>query len=1205
MLYVSPSCVQITGYAAEEFLDDPTLIDRIIHPDDRVLMAEHLHKLGPDGRRLPIDFRIICRDGTERWIGHQCQPVRDENGRDLGVRGSNRDITEQKRIDTTLGRSERRYRTLFETLADSERKYRELVQTANSVVLRWGRDGIIHFINEPGAHLLGYEPEELIGRSVQTLVPEVESTGRDLSSLVQDILDRPEQYLYSPNENLRKDGTRVWVAWTNKAITDDDGSVREVLAIGNEITSLKAAEAALRDSEERLRVATESARAGMWSVDIPSQRWQFSAQTAKVFGLGDDAPATFEQITALTHPEDREQLAEQSARALRRAGTHEFEYRIVRPDGAVRWVLLRGRTDADAEGRPWRNMGVVMDITERKTTERALQEANEQLQAQAEELAAINEELQTQTEELQRQTLELRQSEARMRAMLDHIPVGIWFTDSDGKIIYGNEAGHSIWAGARYVGPEAFHEYKAWWFETGEPVMPEDWAVVRAVRKGETSLNEILEIECFDGTRKIIRNSAVPMRSPGGEILGCVILNEEITDRIRAQQALTDREQRLRTALEGGQMGLWEWDVEKDAAIWDERICELLGVGAPDPVNSEAFFRCVYPDDRDRLRADLAEALRTGGDFHREFRAVRPDGEIVWLASRSTVVCDEQGRGVRMLGILFDVTLRKQMEEALRRMNDELEKEVQVQTEELKSTVVRLKEEVLRRRLAEKDLEERSQLLEGFFRNTITPLAFMDRQFNFVRVNDAYARADGKTPEQFVGKNHFDLYPHAENRAIFEEVVRTKQLHFALARPFTYAEDPERGISYWNWQLTPLLDEAGEVQYLVLNLQDVTERQTAMEELKMRTSQLQRLTAELSETEDRERHRLAELLHDDLQQLLVGSKLRLSMLTRKTQEMPEIYEPIQEAIDLLAESIQKSRGLSHELSPPVLHHGNLAEVLRWLGEQIYTTCGLKVHLRVADDADIHSQPLKTFAYKTVREMLFNVVKHANVKRAAVVVRRVDQAIRVTVADRGRGFDPQRLEVASQNGFGLFHIRERLQLLGGALTVRSAPGRGSRFVLTIPLDMTENAERHENHAPAGANAAANQDSPLRPGDRMGRRKFRILIVDDHKVMRDGLAALLAEEPDIEVVGQAGNGREAITLTAQRKPDVVVMDVVMPIINGEEATRQIKQRWPEVRIVALSMLEEDATRERMREAGAEAFVSKAGPSEVIAAAIRGAS
>jgi len=551
--------------------------------------------------------------------------------------------------------------------------------------------------------------------------------------------------------------------------------------------------------------------------------------------------------------------------------------------------------------------------------------------------------------------------------------------------------------------------------------------------------------------------------------------------------------------------------------------------------------------------------------------------------------------------VLYDVTQRKEMEAKLRRLNDQLAEEVRAQTEELGGTVRQLQEEVARRRLAEDNLQERARLLEGFFRHTITPLAFMDCDFNFVQVNDAYARVDDKAPEDFVGRNHFALYPNAENQTVFEEVVRTRQPYHALAKPFVYAEHPERGVSYWNWQLTPLLDDAGRIRFLVLSMQDVTERQEAMRELEKRTSQLQRLTAELSEAEDRERRRLAELLHDDLQQLLVGSKLRLNILARKIKDAPELREIVDEATDLIAESIQKSRGLSHELSPPVLHHGGLAEVLQWLVEQIRVTCGLHVRLKVGPGVDLPSQTLKTFLYKATREMLFNIVKHAGVRRAAIVVQQKDGSIRLAACDRGRGFSAECLDSASQGAFGLFTIRERVQFLGGSLTVHSAPGHGSRLILTIPLSVPGEATPRRAEMPILS--VSSVPAPRQAADRLATtHKFRILLVDDHKVMRDGLAALLEEESDIEVVGQAGNGRDAITLTAQLKPDVVIMDVVMPIIDGEEATRQIRAQWPGVRVIALSMLEEDATRERMLKAGVECFLSKAGPSEVIAAAIR---
>jgi len=223
----------------------------------------------------------------------------------------------------------------------------------------------------------------------------------------------------------------------------------------------------------------------------------------------------------------------------------------------------------------------------------------------------------------------------------------------------------------------------------------------------------------------------------------------------------------------------------------------------------------------------------------------------------TTPLHDEHGQMIGSVHVARDITARKQMEQELRRLNDHLEEEVQAQTGELTETVERLQDEVVRRVMAEGKLRKSSQMLEGFFQHTITPLAFMDRHFNFVQVNEAYAKAAGKTPESFKGKNHFDLYPHAENQAIFEEVVRTGQLYRAHAKPFIYPDKPLQ-VTYWDWQLTPLRNDRGEVQYLVLNLQDVTQRQVAVDELERRAFQLQKLTLELSQAEDRERRRMAE-----------------------------------------------------------------------------------------------------------------------------------------------------------------------------------------------------------------------------------------------------------------------------------------------------------------------------------------------------------
>ena len=139
-------------------------------------------------------------------------------------------------------------------------------------------------------------------------------------------------------------------------------------------------------------------------------------------------------------------------------------------------------------------------------------------------------------------------SHALLEQVLEILPVGVWIMDRSGRIVQGNAAGHKIWAGARYVGTDQFGEYKGWWRRTGKPIEPGEWAAARAISQGETSLNEEIEIECFDGTHKIILNSALPIRNAAGEVIGGIIVNLDITDRIALEEQLRTAE-RLRDSL--------------------------------------------------------------------------------------------------------------------------------------------------------------------------------------------------------------------------------------------------------------------------------------------------------------------------------------------------------------------------------------------------------------------------------------------------------------------------------------------------------------------------------------------------------------------------------------------------------------------------------------------------------------------------------
>jgi len=222
-------------------------------------------------------------------------------------------------------------------------------------------------------------------------------------------------------------------------------------------------------------------------------------------------------------------------------------------------------------------------------------------------------------------------------------------------------------------------------------------------------------------------------------------------------------------------------------------------------------------------------------------------------------------------------------------------------------------------------------------------------------------------------------------------------------------------------------------------------------QLRKRNSVLRSLAKELTETEQRERQRFSEMLHDNLQQLLVAARLRTSAAQAR-DSAPEIRADISRADELLQQSISVSRSLAYELSPPILRHSGLAAGLDWLAGHMERLHGL----RVCFDPDAANLPdipasMGVFLFGVVRELLLNVVKHAGIHEAVIQVGADDASVWITVWDNGRGFDPEAVLSAGRRppGLGLFSIRERLSLFRGRLEVDSSPGQGARVTVRVP------------------------------------------------------------------------------------------------------------------------------------------------------------
>ncbi|HKY31030.1 MAG TPA: response regulator [Candidatus Polarisedimenticolia bacterium] len=369
--------------------------------------------------------------------------------------------------------------------------------------------------------------------------------------------------------------------------------------------------------------------------------------------------------------------------------------------------------------------------------------------------------------------------------------------------------------------------------------------------------------------------------------------------------------------------------------------------------------------------------------------------------------------------------------------------------------------------------------------------------------------------------------------------------------------------------------------------------QERSEELERRAGQLRALVLELSQTEQRERKRLAQILHDQFQQLLVAAQLQMHRLDAHVAARGRAA--LGQLRALLEDALRASREVTLELSPAVLHQSELAPALRWLARWFEQKHGLPVAVRAAKDAPRLTEPARLFLFTAARELLMNVVKHARAGSAAVsLLPAGDSQAVLAVEDDGIGMSSLPGAPASE-GLGLFSIQERLGMLGGRLEIARRAEGGTRVRLVVPL-----GEHGAAQEASGREATYLSGAPL---PSIGSsHAIRVLIVDDHEMVRQGFGALLSGAAGIKVVGEAANGAEAIVMAQRLHPDVILMDVNMPVMDGVEASRHITARWPDILIIGLSMHAGEDMLESMHQAGAAAYVTKDKASSTLCEVVR---
>jgi PAS domain S-box-containing protein len=294
----------------------------------------------------------------------------------------------------------------------------------------------------------------------------------------------------------------------------------------------------------------------------------------------------------------------------------------------------------------------------------------------------------------------LRESEQRLQSVLATLPVGVAVTDLAGDILLVNAASKRIWGDIIVSGRERRERSKGFWHESGKKLEPDTWASMRALREGQTTLNELIDIESFDGQKKTIQNSAAPIRNAEGSIVGAVVVNEDVTERVRAEDQLRRAEDELHLVI--NTILVMAWTVRPDGVVdfLNQRWLNYTGLSLEqyvvDPTGP------IHPEDIARVFGKWRVQMAIGEAYDDEMRLRRADGEYRWFLVRTAPLRDEQGNIVKWYGVSIDIEDRKRAEATLRESGERLQ--------HLSRRLLKVQEEE-RRHLARELHDEFGQLL--------------------------------------------------------------------------------------------------------------------------------------------------------------------------------------------------------------------------------------------------------------------------------------------------------------------------------------------------------------------------------------------------------------------------------------------------------------------------------------------------------------
>ena len=833
--------------------------------------------------------------------------------------------------------------------------------------------------------------------------------GRPLSHLTH-LLDYPElgsdalqvMRTLAPVEREVRGTEGGWYLVRLRPYRTVDDRIEGLVITCVDVNRLKAAEQSLAESRQLVNLALGAAGMGWGTWDLGSGRGEVDGRTRELLGLpGDKGDLTVEQWLANVHPDDRPALEAAIRDGARAGGVLDAAFRIVLPDGAHRHLHTIGLLFTDERQVGPRLTSILQDETDRLRSEQSLQEARESRQQ-----ALWSAEMGWGVFDIPSGGLE---QDARARAIFGFAPTEVLTFDSFLALIH-----------------------------------PDDLTRVQSDFVARVNLRVVAPLEYRilrrDGQTRYIRGTGLLRRDDAGQPRQITGTLEDITERRHNEETLRALTESLEERVAERTLELETANAELTAARdrfsslfttspvptviiqpgggvcldANPAFLEFLGMAREEVIGrrpADLFSEMPIYENLDTIRDEFSRTGRVR-DLETTF-SVRPGDDRTILLSFVPLSLD--AREVLMF-TLTDITERKHTDSLIARQQQSL---------------------------AEANAElaaARDHFRTLFHANPVPSVILRIGDLSAVDANEAFLAFHSLPREQIIGHPILDLvtFPNGEDRTRMAALYRREGGLRDQELVMRLLNGQERTVLVSD---TPIYLE-GE-RCTLATIIDITQRKQSEEQMRQFASQL-------SLAEQTERQRIAAILHDDLQQRLYALQVRLAsaFAWANQGETAAAAAEVGQMRGAILSAIELTRRLTVDLSPPILQGEGLYQAVVWLSSRMKDEYGLEVAVQLGAAWQALEEGMRVALFQIVRELLFNVVKHAGVNAASVTLAQTDDLVTLIVSDDGRGFDTR--QPPAVGGHGLRQARQRVELYGGRLTLESAPGAGTRITIVVPL-----------------------------------------------------------------------------------------------------------------------------------------------------------